>query len=93
MDRRHHTRVIKIRGQNVYMKDGVVLAPTILLACQDRKKTMTDLARHLDITPQTVYYWNQGRTMPTFIDILRVCVFLKCTPAELYTIKIIPPEC
>lgn len=45
--------------------------------------TMTDLANELGVEPQTVHYWNQGRSVPRVPMLLTICKMISVTWAEL----------
>jgi len=46
-------------------------------------KTMTELAHSLYVTPQTVFYWNQGRAFPRLEMLVNILDKLNCRFEDL----------
>jgi len=51
--------------------------------CYKRNRTMRQLARHLKISEQTVYYWNQGRVCPRLPMLIALSRYFDCRYEEL----------
>ena len=47
--------------------------------CTAQNRTMDDLALQMRCDPQTVYMWNQGRSVPRLPTFVRLMRALKCT--------------
>lgn len=52
-------------------------------ACLAKGWTLRELADRMDLDPQTVYYWNQGRSRPRLNSLLKLCALLECGVEDL----------
>lgn len=50
-----------------------------------KRKTQSDLARHLGVSAVAVSRWVRGESMPRPNMLDRICIFLNCTPEDLMT--------
>ena len=50
-----------------------------------KRKTQSDLARHLNVTPTTVSRWTNAESLPRSAMIDRICRYLICDPEDLMT--------
>lgn len=53
------------------------------VARRNKGWNMRKLADRLDLDPQTVMYWNQGRSYPRFLMLMKLCRLLECTVEDL----------
>lgn len=53
------------------------------IAKKNKNWKMSKLAKELEMDPQTVMYWNQGRSYPRFPTLVRLCRLLECSLDDL----------
>ena len=52
---------------------------------EKKRKSQSDLARHLNVTPTTVSRWANGEALPRANMIDRICQYLVCSTDDLMT--------
>ncbi len=53
------------------------------VAYRNKGWNMRKLADRLELDPQTVMYWNQGRAYPRFPTLIKLCRLLECKLEDL----------
>lgn len=51
----------------------------------EKRKTQSDLSRHLKVSAVSVSRWVNGTSMPRAEMLDRICRYLNCTPEDLMT--------
>ncbi len=58
--------------------------PTLKELRERAMLSQSELAKLCAVTPNTIYYWESGRTQPRLMQQRKLVEALKCTPDELW---------